>query len=62
MKAKIPHDNRDKEKKVFTQNLTQKICVQCGDRAIRIEKDRFGKRHCKCGNSWYPQKKKKGST
>ncbi len=60
--AKTEHVPPGQAKKAFVQNLTQKICLECGERAIRIDKDRFGKRHCACGNTWYPQKKKKGST
>lgn len=38
--------------------LSQNHCPKCGKRAIKIDRDRIGKRTCECGETWYPTKKK----
>lgn len=41
-------------------DLLQKHCPKCGLRALRIDRDKLGMRHCpddECGETWYPAKK-----
>jgi hypothetical protein len=42
------------------RNLTQKICEECGQKAVKVENDRFGLRACPNGHTWYAAKIKKG--
>ncbi len=31
---------------------------RCNKRAIKVDRDRYGKRTCECGYTWFPEKKK----
>lgn len=48
----VPQEESEK----MTESITQKICEKCGERAIKIDNDKFGKRTCACGHTWYPTK------